>query len=365
MLETKHIVGSVALVVGLFVGVSLLVQNYLANSAPSGPMKSPDRPVQSRPQSVPVAEVRSPPTIPPGKLSEPSPQTITSQATGMKLTLIPAGTFTMGSPASEVERSAEEGPQHMVRISQPFYMGVYEVTQGEYEQVMGVNPSNFSKSNVGSSKLSGQDTSQFPVELVAWYDAIEFCNSLSAKDGLTAYYTLTNVTRKGQAPKDSIASAMVSVSGGRGYRLPTEAEWEYACRANTTTPFHFGSTLNGDQANVNGSAPYGTTTPGKYWARSMTVGSYLANAFGLSDMHGNVWEWCEDVYHEKVYANRAGTTIDPLVQNGSEYRVLRGGSWDNSSEDARSAGRNSGTPEGRSNVSGFRVVFSAAAIRTP
>ncbi|MEK6257167.1 MAG: bifunctional serine/threonine-protein kinase/formylglycine-generating enzyme family protein [Planctomycetota bacterium] len=357
IVEPQHIVWSIVLVVGLFVGVSLMVNDYLKGR--KDPVPPPPQPTETDPPKT------SPPLPTPIAASELLPQTITSQATGMKLTLIPAGTFTMGSPASELERSAEEGPQHTVRISQPFYMGVHEVTQGEYEQVMGTNPSYFSKRNVGNNNVSGQDTSQFPVELVAWYDAIEFCNSLSAKDGLPAYYTLTNVKRKGQKPNDSITSGIVSVSGGRGYRLPTEAEWEYACRADTTTPVHFGSVLNADKANVNGDFPYGTTTKGKYLKRSTTVGSYPANAFDLYDMHGNVWEWCEDVYDAKVYADRAETTIDPLVKNGSEYRVLRGGSWDNSSEDARSAGRNSGTPEGRSNVSGFRVVFSAAAIRTP
>ncbi len=171
---------------------------------------------------------------------------ITSRATGMKLALIPAGTFTMGSPASEAERSTDEGPTHTVRISQPFYMGLDEVTQGEYESVMGTNPSGFSKTGMSSSKVSGMNTSRFPVEKVSWDDAAEFCQKLSVKDGVK-------------------------------YRLPTEAEWEYAARAGTTT-FHFGSTLNGDKANVDGNSPY-------------------------------------------------GTTADPKVTSGSESRVLRGGSW--------------------------------------
>ena len=131
-------------------------------------------------------------------------------------------------------------------------MGVYEVTQGEYEKVMGVNPSSF-------KTVSGQDTSRFPVEQVSWNDAVEFCQKLSAKDGVT-------------------------------YRLPTEAEWEYACRAGATTTFHFGGTLNGDKANVDGSNPYGTATKGPFLQRTTTGGSYPKNAFGLFDMHGNVWE---------------------------------------------------------------------------
>ena len=261
------------------------------------------------------------------------PKEITSKSTGMKLTLIPAGTFTMGSPAGEAERSTDEGPTHSVRISQPFYMGVYEVTQGEYESVMGTNPSSFSKTGK-SSKVSGMDTSKFPVEQVSWDDAQEFCSKLSLKDGQT-------------------------------YRLPTEAEWEYAARANTTTPFHFGSMLNGDKANVDGNNPYGTTMKGKSLQRTTTVGSYGANAFGLCDMHGNVWEWCEDVYDESAYSKRSGTTPDPRVTSGSDYRVLRGGSWVNVSKNARSALRYWYTPGDRFNLLGFRVVLSSAAVRTP
>ena len=285
----------------------------------------------------------------------PDAKLITSKSTGMKLTLIPAGTFTMGSPATEAERLTNEGPQHSVKISQAFYMGVYEVTQGEYESVTGTNPSSF-------STVSGQNTSKFPVEGVSWFDAIEFCNKLSVKDSLTPYYSLTNATRG----SGSIQSATVSPTSGNGYRLPTEAEWEYAARANTTTPFHFGGTLNGDKANVDGNYPYGTTTKGKYLERTATAGSYAKNDFGLFDMHGNVWEWCEDVYDEKVYGGRSGTTSDPKVTRGSEYRVLRGGSWYNDSKVARSAYRDGSTPGNRYDFKfGFRVVLSSAAVRTP
>ncbi len=307
----------------------------------------------------------------------PNAKLITSKSTGMKLTLIPAGTFLMGSSAADGRAALQadsnlkeeyfkaEQPQHLVRISQPFYMGVYEVTQSEYESVMGTNPSWFSKSGSGSSKVSGQGTSKFPVESVSWYDAIEFCNKLSAKDGLSAYYTLTGITRE----SSSIKSATVEVSraasapGRLGYRLPTEAEWEYACRANTTTPFHFGGVLNGDKANVDGNYPFGTTTKGKYWERTTTVGSYAANAFGLYDMHGNVWEWCFDVYDETAYGSRAGTTSDPTVTSGSKSRVFRGGSWVNIARSTRSAVRESYTPVNRVSHGGFRVV--SASVRTP
>ena len=266
----------------------------------------------------------------------------------MKLTLIPAGTFTMGSPASEVHRNEDEGPQHAVKISQPFYMGMHEVTQGEYEKVMGTNPSHFSKTGVGSSKVSGQDTSKFPVESVSQYDAMEFCNKLSAADGLTPRYGLTAIVRG--------SDQSVKLDSGTGYRLPTEAEWEYACRAGTTMPFHFGSTLNGDKANVDGSYAYGTTTKGPNLQRTTTVGSYVKNAFGLFDMHGNVCEWCQDVYDVNEYSSRSGTTSDPLATWGGFYNVLRGGSWNINPWHARSASRFSSGCRSHTNYYGFRVV---------
>ena len=157
----------------------------------------------------------------------------------------------------------------------------------------------------------------------------------------------------------------LSVKDGVTYRLPTEAEWEYACRAGTTTPYHFGSELNGKQANVDGNYPFGTTTKGPYLERTTAVGSYVQNGFGLFDMHGNVWEWCEDVYDANAYASRSGTTTDPKVTSGSEYRVLRGGSWGTYSRDTRSAGRYGDSPVVRYNGYGFRVVFPASAVRTP
>ena len=287
------------------------------------------------------------------------PQTIASQSNGMKLTLIPAGTFMMGSPVTESERYEREGPQHSVRISRPYYMGVSEVTQSQYEQVMGATPSWFSKNGMGRRQVSDQDTSQFPVEGVSWFDAVEFCNQLSTKDGLASYYTLTNVQRESGSIKSATVSDVsraASAPGRGGYRLPTEAEWEYACRADTTTTFHFGNILNGDKANVPGNSPYGTTTKGKTLGRTTTVGAYGSNQFGLFDMHGNVWEWCDDVFEERAYSKRSGTTLDPRVMSGSANRVWRGGSWGDVAGFARAAVRNWVTPDCRSYGIGFRVV---------
>ncbi len=299
----------------------------------------------------------------------------TSQSTGMKFALIPAGEFKMGSSTADVRAALQadstlkeedesfksEQPQHPVRITKPFYMGVYEVTQGEFQKVLGRNTSQFSPTGKGSNQVSGLNTTRFPVEYVTWFDAVEFCNKLSAADGRTPYYRLTSVDRR---TDQSVKKASATVAGGSGYRLPTEAEWEYACRATTTTPFHFGSVLNGEKANVDGNSPFGTKTKGAYLERTTAVDDpkYLKNAFGLAQMHGNVYEWCEDVYDESAYAGRSQTTptLNPLVTSGSEDRVLRGGTWLLISRVARSASRNSIFSDGRDDGLGFRVVCSSS-----
>jgi len=207
---------------------------------------------------------------------------------GLKLVLIPAGEFLMGTtkkeeeaierlfkefPGARTEWLEDECPPHRVRITKSFYLGVYEVTQEQYERVMKTNPSGFSKNGESLyaelyTDVSGMDTSRFPVENVTWGEAAKFCQELS--------------------------SLLKEQRAGRVYRLPTEAEWEYACRAGTTTPFHFGSDLDGRQANCEGTQPYGTSREGPSLKRTTKVGSYRPNAFGLHDMHGNVAEWCQD-----------------------------------------------------------------------
>ena len=313
-------------------------------------------------EDPPIPSKQSPASSTPDSAAVPTPKEITSKSAGMKLALIPAGTFQMGSSAADVKAAMQadsnfkeeyakaEQPQHTVKISKPFYMGMYEVTQGEYESVMGTNPSWFSKTGGGKDAVSGLNTSKFPVEMVSWFDAVEFCNKLSVQDGLQAYYTLSNVERA----SGSIKSATVSTTSGNGYRLPTEAEWEYACRAGSTTLWHTGNTV----ATLNEAGWWGAyvTPAGNSEKRTNRVGQKTKNAFGLYDMHGNVWEWCFDVCDESVYGKRSGTTLDPLVTSGSEYRVLRGGSWLDYARHTRAAFRGRYNPGIRDDYSGFRVV---------
>jgi formylglycine-generating enzyme required for sulfatase activity len=236
------------------------------------------------------------------------PRQITNSL-GMKLVLISAGEFMMGSPGDEEERFDEE-QQHRVRITKPFYLGVYEVTQEQYEKVMDVEPAYF---------FVGKD---LPAE-VSWDQATEFCRRLGQKEGTT-------------------------------YRLPTEAQWEYACRAGTTTPFAFGETLSSEtDANFDGSGfPYGNSGKGPSRERTTPVGSFRANAWGLYDMHGNLSEWCADWYDEDYY-NRSPLD-DPQGPTSGIKRVVRGGCYDESGDECRSAYRWGNPPDYE--IDGFRVI---------
>ena len=247
----------------------------------------------------------------------------------MKLVRIPAGTFTMGSPPTEPGRNPNEGPQHGVTISKPFYMGVYTVTQEQYEQVMGTNPSTYKGANN-------------PVETVSWDDATEFCKKLSQKKG-------------------------------RKVRLPTEAQWEYACRAGTTTAYNTGLTLSLGQADCDFSAssvgPPGNWEKLKDWVRSLfpapkrnqggprPVGSFKPNSFGLYDMHGNIFQWCADWYLEDSYVN--SPKADPKGPENGEFRVQRGGSWDDLPRTCRCAFRSWGSQAFWDDNIGFRVVLDS------
>jgi len=245
----------------------------------------------------------------------------------------------MGSPANEPGRYDDEGPQRQVTVS-GFYMGKYQVTQKEYQEVMGTNPSNFKGDNL-------------PVEKVSWYDAIEYCNKRSQKEGLTPAYTI-NKNQSDPNNTNSIDTEKWTVTWNKsanGYRLPTEAEWEYACRAGTTTPFSTGNNITTSQANYDGN-PYNNKAKGEDRQRTTPVGSFAPNAWGLYDMHGNVGEWCWDWYG--FYTSGAQT--NPLGASSGAYRVDRGGCWFFSAEDLRSAYRGGNGPSFRSYYVGFRLV---------
>ncbi len=251
----------------------------------------------------------------PEEVSNFNPKEFTINGVELEMMPINAGSFMMGAPEDEEGRYKNE-KQHRVILTKAFYMGKYEVTQEQWEALMGSNPSRFK----GAKR---------PVECVSWYDAQEFIKKLNTQD---------DVKRSGMK-----------------FRLPTEAEWEYACRAGTTTAYSWGNALNGDKANCNGNYPYGTDVKGKYLEQTTDVGSYAPNAWGLYDMHGNVYEWCEDWFGD--YGN--GAVTDPKGAPSGSYRVVRGGSWSFNARDCRSAVRGRDTPSMRGNIIGFRVVCSA------
>ena len=293
------------LVAGVVVGGYWLVANY-----PSMARRPVRRPI---PSPVTEAEARRRQDDNAASLGvDKHPALDLGGGVKMKLVLIPAGRFLMGSPETEAGRSSNEGPQREVTISKAFYMGATEVTQEQYEAVTGSNPSDFKgKTN--------------PVEQVFWYDAVKFCQALSTKTGRKA-------------------------------RLPTEAEWEYACRAGTATPFHTGTFLGTDRANYEADYALPGARKANYRAKAIPVGSFNANAWGLCDMHGNVCEWCGDWYVDS-YANAKNQ--DPQGPATGARRVVRGGSWGSNPWGCRSAGRNRYNPHGRINHFGFRVVLSA------
>lgn len=230
---------------------------------------------------------------------------------GMKFVWIPPGTFMMGSPKEEILRLRNE-TQHKVTLTKGFYMGVYAVTQEQWQEVMGNNPSQH------------QGEKNLPVDAVSWVDCQHFIKKLR------------------ESEKDE-----------KAYRLPTEAEWEYACRAGTTTPFHFGDTISTEQANYNGNFVYGNGKKGIFRQKTIPVGSFHANAWGLHDMHGNVWQWCQDWLGD--YAENDVT--DPQGPSKGEERVMRGGSWVVAPNLCRSAFRGSTPPPCRYADDGFRLCF--------
>ncbi len=256
----------------------------------------------------------------------------------LEMVLIPAGTFMMGSPESEAERRDDE-TQHQVTISKPFYLGKYPVTQAQWQQVMGNNMCAPSASDiVAITQAQWQHMMRnipsvfkseglWPVQNVSWDDTQAFCLKLK-----------------------EITQA--------SFCIPTEAQWEYACRAGTTTPFHFGCELNGRQANCNGDLPYGTATEEPWLNETSPVGMYPANAWGLYDMHGNVSEWCSDWYGDFP----SGSVTDPNGPATGSGRVYRGGGWNSFAVHCRSANRCRLVPSDRFSALGFRVALSSSGI---
>ena len=245
---------------------------------------------------------------------------------------IDSGTFTMGS-SNTLDWNAS--PPHQVNISKGFWMGKYEVTQEQYQAVTGVNPSYFS-----SSPVSGETQSRRPVDTVTWYDAVEFCNKLSEQEGLTKAYTITN---RNPATGYPITDATVTINWEtNGYRLPTEAEWEYACRAGTTTAYNTGETISDNTGWYTNNSN----------SRTHEVGKKPANTWGLYDMHGSVWEWCWDLYGDYT----SGAQTDPRGAVSDSNRVKRGGSWNDYGQILRSANRSSYHPILRYYNLGFRLL---------
>ena len=263
-----------------------------------------------------------------GKSADAQPARVVTNSIGLKLTRISAGEFPMGSADSDPDAREDEKPQHRVRISKPFYMGVYEVTQAEFKMIMESNPSSFTRDGLLKNASEDLNCARLPIDNVTWYAAVEFCRRLS------------NLPAEKEA--------------GRIYRLPTEAEWEYACRAGTTTAFHFGRSLSSSQANFNGAHPFGDARQGPFLNRTAIVGSYEPNAFGLYDMHGNLNEWCLDRFDRDSYSKSPAK--DPRGPETGTSRVIRGGDWYSDGRDCRSAFRYADIPDGRFYALGMRVV---------
>lgn len=320
------------------------------NPPPAPPKNSPKNPARpsNKRKETPAPNVRRPQppitrTAPPPSLRTFEFETVTVDSRGsitnrrreqaqyfteyingvsLEMVAVPGGAFDMGSPKSEANSDDDERPQHRVSVK-TFYMGKYEVTQAQWRAVARLpkvkmdlqpDPSTFKGDNL-------------PVEQVSWEEAIEFCERLSR-------------------------------ATGREYRLPSEAEWEYACRAGETTAFAFGETITPKIVNYNGKYPYGAASEGVFREGTIPVGSLgVANKFGLFDMHGNVWEWCQDNWHE----NYNGAPSDGRVWFGGDAsgRVLRGGSWLSNGQNCRAAVRLSVAPGVRFNNFGFRVVAVA------
>ena len=274
-------------------------------------------------------------------------ESVIKSKTGIEMVWIKPGTFMMGSPADEKGRDTDE-TQHSVILTKGFYMGKYEITQEQYAAVMEANPSAFN-----DEPAAGEVQGRRPVDMVSWYDVLVFCNKLSISEGLEPVYSIsgeTDPTEWGNIPTSDNAAwnAATMISTANGYRLPTEAEWEYACRAGTTTAYNTGATISDDTGWYSSNSDYKTHEAGKK----------SANAWGLYDMYGNVYEWCWDWLGSYSGGNETDPTgpIEPSTIFSERRRAMRGGFYNMEVQSARSASRNFEFPWSRYNFLGFRVV---------
>ena len=277
---------------------------------------------------------------------------------GMKFRLIPPGEFMMGSTPAEIEAALKvvyttathwhecirsEAPQHKVILTQPIFLGIHEVTQAEYEKVMGANPSHFAPNGSGKEAVAGMDTSNHPIEKVSWNDAAEFCAKLSQQEKLK--------------PSSLRDGAAITPLDGTGYRLPCEAEWEFACRAGTTTKYWIGD----KDEDLERAGWFGVNSGN----RTHAAGELKANPFGLFDIHGNVWEWVQDGWNPSSYGGfQQKPAINPSSPSSSDTeRVVRGGRWYHSASYCRSSVRLSVAPTDQFDDLGFRMSLPVDAVK--
>ena len=283
----------------------------------------------------------------------PASLTATVYVAFIDMVWIEKGTFLMGSPETEPERWDDE-TQHTVTLTKGFFLGKHLVTQPQWIAMMGATEDKTTETLGKGDK--------YPVYNLNWYAAIVFCNKLSMTVGLTPAYSIngnTNPDAWGSIPttKNTAWDAVQFVAGSTGYRLPTEAQWEYACRAGTTTPFSTGDNITTDQANFDGKSPYsgGYDENGVYLGKTTEVGSYDPNDWGLYDMHGNLWEWCWDWNEYEDYGSEAQTDPEGIISE--ENRILRGGDYGMGAENSRSARRYRSSPYSGGDNVGLRVML--------